>query len=89
MQGSLTATDFLTDQFSNAGPSRYTNTPGYPSTHFYTGTLPEALGKCTGLEVIEFIGQDFEGTIPKSYGDLTSLTHLSLAGNDLTGELHE
>ena len=51
------------------------------------GQLPEELGNLTGLEYINFIGNQLTGEIPISVGNLTNLEYLYLSDNNLTGNL--
>ena len=51
------------------------------------GQLPEELGNLTGLEYINFIGNQLTGEIPISVGNLTNLEYLYLSDNNLTGEI--
>ena len=53
----------------------------------YTGTLPSALGDCTGLGMLAFEGNSLTGSIPSSFSSLTGLAYLNLNSNQLTGPI--
>ncbi len=52
-----------------------------------TGTLPNALGNLTELEVLWIPWNLLTGSIPTSIGDLTKLKYVYLSNNQLTGSI--
>ncbi|KAF4370849.1 hypothetical protein G4B88_012649 [Cannabis sativa] len=52
-----------------------------------TGMLPEDIGDCTELKVIDFSSNSLVGSIPRSLGKLRYLEDLILDSNQLTGKI--
>ena len=52
-----------------------------------TGTMPAALGRLSGLRVLELIGNQLTGEIPAELGGLSQLESLWLPANQLTGNI--
>ncbi|KAJ0537933.1 putative non-specific serine/threonine protein kinase [Helianthus annuus] len=53
------------------------------------GSIPESLGRLTGLTDLDLQSNLLTGPIPESLGRLTGLTHLNLQSNLLTGPIPE
>ncbi|MCY3882288.1 MAG: leucine-rich repeat domain-containing protein [Chloroflexi bacterium] len=52
-----------------------------------SGRIPPALGRLTGLEVLNLHGNDLRGGIPPELGELVNLRELNLSWNPLGGEI--
>ncbi|KAJ0900594.1 putative nucleotidyltransferase, Ribonuclease H [Helianthus annuus] len=53
----------------------------------FNGSIPESLGRLTGLTHLNLQSNLLTGPIPESLGRLTGLTHLNLQSNLLTGPI--
>ncbi|GLT26763.1 hypothetical protein SLA2020_018080 [Shorea laevis] len=52
-----------------------------------SGTLSPALGRLSGLSILDFMWNNISGSIPKEIGNIKTLELLLLNGNHLTGSL--
>ncbi|CAM8985756.1 unnamed protein product [Rhodiola kirilowii] len=57
------------------------------SENYITGSIPEGIGKLSGLYWLDFRRNLITGTIPLSIGNLGNISDLNLYGNNLGGEI--
>nr|DAD40345.1 TPA_asm: hypothetical protein HUJ06_014668 [Nelumbo nucifera] len=55
--------------------------------NMFSGRIPDSLGSCVSLNVINFANNSLTGQIPSTLGTLPSLNSLNLSNNQLTGSI--